>query len=175
MHEQTREVGVEARCRGGPRLDDLIDRLQLAEVIAAADGAERRFEARSPAVPPARSARDASPSQAPSSARMRSATLSRRSLRAGRVEREQRHAAADVGADELRMDAVGQDAAAHRPVLAGVQVGHAGDRLDTRERGDLLELARGIALDPRLGRIERVDRRGARHYKNSRTNGERTL
>jgi hypothetical protein len=68
-----------------------------------------------------------------------------------------------VGADQLRVDAVGQDAAADRSPFAGVQIRHGRHGVDAGERGDGLQLLGGVTLDPGPRRIESVDRRAAVH------------
>ena len=79
------------------------------------------------------------------------------------IEREQPHAAADVGTDQLRVNAISQYGAADRTIFAGMEIRHGRDRLDAGPSGDLLELKRGITLDPGFGRGEDVDRRAAVH------------
>ena len=79
------------------------------------------------------------------------------------IELKQAHAAADVGADQLRVNAVSQNGAADRTIFAGMQIRHGGDRADAGQSGDLFELKRGVALDPGFGRGEDVDRRAAVH------------
>jgi hypothetical protein len=79
------------------------------------------------------------------------------------IELKQPHAAADVGADQLRVNAVGQNGAADGTIFSGMEVRHGRDRADAGPTGDLLELKRGVTLDPGLGRGEDVDRRAAVH------------
>ena len=67
------------------------------------------------------------------------------------------------GADEQRIDPIGQNAAADGSVFSGMQIRHAGNGYDAGQRGDILQLFRGIALDPGTGRVKGVDRRAATH------------
>jgi hypothetical protein len=69
-------------------------------------------------------------------------------------DREHRDAAADVGADQVRVQHGRGHRGADRGALAGVQVGHAGDVPHTVERGDLAALVDGVGLDPARGRGE---------------------
>ena len=162
MHEHEGPRPVEPGLWRSLGLHDRLDRLQLAEMIAAADGAERGIERRrlKPGLGQGRSeiAVPGAVERAQALGGLVDAQLAHR-----QVELEQAHAAADVRADELRMDAVGQDAAAHRPPFAGMQVRHGGHGLDAGQRGDSLQLLLGVALDPGSRRIEGVDRRAAVH------------
>ncbi len=81
----------------------------------------------------------------------------------GDIELKQPHAAADVGADQLRMNAISQHGAADGTIFAGMKIRHGRDRLHAGQSGDLLELKRGVTLDPGFGRGEDVDRRAAVH------------
>ena len=71
--------------------------------------------------------------------------------------------AADVGADQLRMNAISQYGAADGTIFAGMEIRHGRDRADAGQSCDLLELKRGVTLDPGLGRGEDADRRAAVH------------
>jgi hypothetical protein len=62
------------------------------------------------------------------------------------------------------MNPVSQNGATDGAVFAGMEIRHGGDRLDAGQSGDLLQLKRGIALDPGFGRGEDVDRRAAVHF-----------
>src|SRR6516225_747442 len=99
MNKQADLRRIEPGLGGSLRHQDLLDRLQLAEVVAAADGAERRIE---------RARRKAGFGQ-----RFRDPALPRRiertqaacrlidvQLAHGKVELEKAHATTDVGADE---------------------------------------------------------------------------
>src|SRR5689334_16542600 len=118
MHEQVGLRAIEPGFASNFRLEDLFDRLQLTEVVSTADGAEGQIE---------RCKR-----QTGFGHRSRYVTLPGHiectqaagclvvaKLANGKVELEQAHAAADVGADELRMDSVRQNAAANRTVFPG--------------------------------------------------------
>ena len=162
MHEQAGLRAIEPGFGGGLRLEDLFDRLQLAEMVAAADGAERGIERRGRKTGFGRRSGDVTLPRriecAQAIGRLVDAKLAH-----GKVELEQTHATADVGADERRMNSIGQNAAANRAVFSRMQVRHAGNRFDAGKRGDILQLFRGVALDPRTGRVESVDRRAAAH------------
>jgi hypothetical protein len=162
MHKQINLGRIEPGFGGCLRHQDLFDRLQLAEVVAAADGAERRIE---------RGRRKTGFGH-----RVRDAALPRRiertqaacrlvdaQLAYGKVELEQAHAATDVGANEQRVDPIRQNTAAHGAVLSRMQVRHAGNGFDAGQRCDIIQLLRGVALDPGTGRVEGVDRRAAAH------------
>ena len=79
------------------------------------------------------------------------------------IELKQPHAAANVGADQLRMNAISQNSAADGTIFAGMEIRHGRDCADAGQSSDLLELKRGVTLDPGLGRGEDVDRRAAVH------------
>ena len=164
MHEHAGPRVIEPGFGGSLRLEDFFDRLQLAEVIAAADGAERRIERRGRKIGFGhRSCDVALPRHiecAQAIGRLIDAKLAN-----GKVELEQAHATADVGADELRMNSIRQNAAADRAVFSRMQVRHAGNCFDAGKRGDILQLLRGVALDPGTGRVEGVNRRAAAHGK----------
>src|SRR5262249_51907092 len=70
------------------------------------------------------------------------------------------------------MDMLCQNAAADWPILARVQVRHAGNRLDAGQGSDVLQLLNSFAFDPGSARVESVDRRAAAH---SRRIAHRTL
>ena len=164
MHEQAGPRAIELGFGGSLRREDLFDRLQLAEMVAPADRAERRIERRGRKTGFChRSCDVALPRHiecAQAIGRLVDAKLAH-----GKVELEQTHAAADVGADELRMNSIRQNAATDRAVFSGMQVGHAGNCFDAGKRGDILQLFGGVALDPGPGRVEGVDRRAAAHGK----------
>ena len=78
------------------------------------------------------------------------------------VELVQAHAAADIRADEFRVDASARMAQPTGPYLPGCRSGMAGDRL-MPGGPRRIKLMCGIALDPGFGRGEAVDRRTAAH------------
>src|SRR5688572_5355151 len=105
MDKQMHACRVEARRRRDLRRDDLLDSLELAEVIAATDAAERGVEAGSSearftehgigiAVP-----RRVEPGEA-------FGQLVEPQLAHGHIEPEQAHAATNVGAHKLWVEAV---------------------------------------------------------------------
>jgi hypothetical protein len=105
MHKHADLRRIEPGFGGSLRHQDLFDRLQLAEVIAAADGAERRIErGRRKAGFGQRLGGAALPGcfeRAQAACRLVNAQLPHR-----KVELKQAHAATDVGADEQRVDSI---------------------------------------------------------------------
>jgi hypothetical protein len=147
MHQ---EIGIgrsETGFFGEVGRDDLLDRLDLAEMVAAADAAQRFGKAG--ALQPGFGERRfavAVPGLVEHGKTL--GELVQPQLADGGVQPEQAHAAADVGADELRVQHIGQDGAAYGAVFAGMQIRHAGNRADAGHRSDLFELLQGLALHP---------------------------
>src|SRR5215468_11057996 len=119
MHEQVGLRAIELGFGGNFRHKDLFDRLQLAEVVATADGAEGRIERCRRKTGFGHRSLDVAPPR-PIERTQATGRLVNAKLANGKVELEQGHAAANVGADELRMNAVRQNAAADRAVLPGM-------------------------------------------------------
>jgi hypothetical protein len=135
MHEHIGPRLVEAGARSHLRLDDRVDRLQLAEVITAADRAERGIERRG-RKPRLGEGRGNVPCPGPIERDEALGRLVDAQLAHGQIELEQTHAAADIRADDLRVNAIGQNAAADRPPFAGMQVRHGSNGLDAGQCGD---------------------------------------
>ena len=158
MHQQIGAVAIDAAAR----IEHLFHRLQLTEMIAAADCAERGIEIGRWQLVSYQLACDIAViglcDVAQPVGRLVDADAAGRE-----IELIQCHAAAGVGADEGRMDLVGEDGAADRAELAGMQVRQAGDRAHARNVSDCFELAHSGALDPGAGCVEAVDRRTAVH------------
>jgi hypothetical protein len=155
-------VAVEPRLRGDVRRKDLLDGLEFAEVVAAADAAERGIKGGGGKTGVSQDAACiATPGlieRVQALGQLVEPQLARRDIKL-----KQAHAATNVGADQLRVNAIGQNGAADGAIFPGVEIRHGRDRPDARQSGDLLELKRGVTLDPRFGRGEDVDRRAAVH------------
>lgn len=143
-------VPVESGPRGYLRRKDFLDSLDFAEMIAAADATKRSIKygavktsVRQDAVCftlPRLIERAQSVGQ-----------LVEPQLARCNIKLKQPHAAADVGADQLRVNPVRQNGAAHRAIFTWMEVRHGRDRLDSRQSGDVLELKRGVTLYPGFG------------------------
>ena len=155
-------VPVQPRLRGRLRRKDFLDGLDLAEMVAAADAAERSIERRGVKTGVGQDTGDIAIPGLIERAQALGQLVEPQLARCD-IEREQPHAAADVGADQLRMNPVGQNGATDGTIFAGMQIRHGGDRPDASQASDLFELKRGVALDPGFGRGEDMDRRTAVH------------
>jgi hypothetical protein len=148
LHQNERAAAIEARCR--IRLEDVLDGLDLAELVAAADAAEHSIEGGFPQADGRSGLTDvAVPGPIESVQPFRE--LVEAQLAMGDVQPEQAHAATDVGADQLRKDAIRQDRATDRAVLAGMKIRHRRHSVHAQQSGDLLELLGGVSLDPGPG------------------------
>ena len=162
MHENEGLATREPAGGSKHRFRDVLDRLYLAEVVSSPDAAERSIERRcGKAGCGDRFMRGeigglVEPSE--TLCKALEAQFSRFD-----IEPIKAHAASDVRADQLRIDAIGEYRAADRPELARMQIGHGGNGFNACKRCNLLQLACGIALDPCFGRGEEVDRRAAVH------------
>ena len=155
-------VAVEPRLRGDIRLKDFLDGLEFAEMVAAADAAERGIKGGGGKTGVGQDAvRVAIPRLIERVQPL--GQLVEPQLARSDIELKQAHAAADVGADQLRVNAISQNGAADGTIFAGMEIRHGRDRADAGQSGDLLELKRGVTLDPGFGRGEDVDRRAAVH------------
>ena len=148
MDQNLRRGAVESQLREGRFVLNRVDPLQFGEMVAAADGSKRRA-----CQPRGHAARleplggiavpwIVEPGQLLDE-------LVELDLAHRQVALPQRHAAADVVADQGRVDHAAADKGrADRIGLAGVKVGHA-DRGDHAVKpGGGLELAHGFAFDP---------------------------
>jgi hypothetical protein len=138
VHDEDQVAGVQA----GPRLQHRADPGQFDEMVAPADRAE------------AVGARDRGhvvPGRVGRVGHLVEVRETRgQFLRHGALEldREDRDAAADVGADQERVEHRRRHRGADRGAFAGVQVGHAGDVPHAVEGGHLVALVDGGGLDP---------------------------
>ncbi len=155
-------VAVEPRLRGDVRLKDFLDGLKFAEVVAAADAAKRGVKGGSVKTCVRQDAVDVAIPGLIKRVQPVGQLVEPQLARCD-IELKQPHAAADVGADQLRVNAVSQNGAADRTIFAGMEIRHGRDRPDAGQSGDLLELKRGVTLDPGFGRGKDVDRRAAVH------------
>ncbi|CAM2175649.1 hypothetical protein BC2230_20705 [Burkholderia cepacia] len=139
---------IEAECVDGIGVVHRVDPLRFREMIAAADRAERCRERvirepggrdeRLPAcigrgIDRAEPARELRRADAP------------------RIERglPQRHSAADIAADQRRVQpARRKERGADRVAASGVKIGHAGDTPHAGEGGSVFELPDGLTFDP---------------------------
>jgi hypothetical protein len=162
MDQDIGMVAVEPRLRRDVRLKDFLDGLEFAKVVAAADAAKRGIKVGGVKTGIGQHAvRVAIPrlvERVQSLGQLVGSQLARSD-----IELKQPHAAANVGADQLRMNAISQNGAADGTVFAGMEIRHGRDRADAGQSGDLLELKRGVTLDPGFGRGEDADRRAAVH------------
>jgi hypothetical protein len=162
MDQNVGMVAVKPRLRGDVRRKDFLDGLQLAEVVAAADAAKRGIKGSGGKAGIGQDA--AGVAIPPLIERVQSVgQLVEPQLARCDIKLKQPHAAADVGADQLRVNAIRQNGAADGAIFAWMEIRHGRDRPDAGQPGDLLELKRGVTLDPGFGRGEDVDRRAAVH------------
>src|SRR5215472_782595 len=139
MDQDKGMIAVEPCLACDVRREDVLDRLEFAKVVAAADAAERSIEgARLQAGVCECALNIAFPGLAERVQTL--GQLVESQLARADVEFEQTHAAADVGADQLRMNPVREDSAAHWAIFARMKVRHGRDGPDPRQCGDLLEL-----------------------------------
>jgi hypothetical protein len=144
------------------RLKDFLDGLQFAEVVAAADAAKRGIKGGGVKTCVRQDAVDVAVPGLIERVQSLGQLVEPQLARCD-VELKQAHAAADVGADQLRVNAISQNGAADRAIFAGMEIRHGRDCLHAGQYGDLLELKGGVTLDPGFGRGEDVDRRAAVH------------
>lgn len=162
MHEEISAVAVDTSRFCGVCRPHVVERLQLAEMIAAADGAKGGVMRRRREPGAFECARNVSIKD------IRSRAGAQRRDRRGfcvRTDRARRapYAASDVGADKGGVDRVSEHAAANGTIFAGMHVGHAGNSDCAGKRRDVFKLAHRSAFDPGTGRITGMDRRAAGH------------
>ena len=136
-----------------------VDGLQLREVVAAADRAERVVElgGRQTGLGQRRD-RVAVPGAVEVEAIGPAVALGLAGLEVGAP---QAHAAADVVADQVRVEpARADEGGADRAALAGVEVGHPERGAHARQLRGRLELRDRLTLDPRARRGDDLDGRG---------------
>nr|WP_276604393.1 hypothetical protein [Nannocystis pusilla] len=141
------------------RVLDRVDLLQLREVVAAADRPERRVVVGRRDCPFGQElARIAFPRPVEVAEAVGPALELLPALR--QLGGPQRHPAADVVADQVRVDPpLADERRPDRRALARVEVGHADRRDHPRQRRRALELLHRLALDPRLRRRHDPHRR----------------
>ena len=124
MDEEDDVLGIDAELLETVGVDDLADPLELGEVVAASDRAERRVELGGIDGLFREFVRGVTGIGAVDVDGLREA-VDLEAMR-GLVGRPQGHAAADVAADEVRVDqAADGERCTDRSAVAGMQIGHA--------------------------------------------------
>ena len=157
VDEQREFVAVETERGEGVRIEDFFHALQFGEVIAAAERAEGFDELRGAEFLALEAfAGVAFPGMLEVEGQF--APAIELGLAPKQVRGEERHAAADVAADEVRVDdALGDIGGADGHALAGMQVGVADGAAHAGELRGGVELAQGFAFNPVLRRGDESD------------------
>ncbi len=152
VDEQHELLFGEFELREFRRIENHLDGLQFSEVITAANRAERGIELRGFQIAPGEKVADGFvPRMFELEWKFRPAI--KLGVAPNEVCREQRHAATDVAADEVRINhTVCNESRADGRALAGVQIREADRGTHAIELGRGVELAHGFAFDPALGR-----------------------
>ena len=162
MDQDIGMVAVEPGLGGDVRFKDFLDGLEFAKMVAAADAAKRGIKGGSGTAGVDQDTVDVAVPRLIERVQPLGQLVEPQLARSG-IELKQPHAAADVGADQLRVNAISQNGAADGTIFAGMEIRHSRDCVDAGQSSDLLELKRGVTLDPGFGRGEDVDRRAAVH------------
>ena len=162
MDQHICKISIEACSRCDLRRKDLVDSLNLAEMVASADAAERGIKGGIAKVCTGKGVCHVALPRLVERVHAIDQMIEPQLARCD-IQLEQSHATANVGADHRWENLISQNGAANRPIFARMQIGHGGDRPDSREPSDMFQLQRYVALDPRFGRGEDVDRRAAVH------------